>query len=58
MCAYFCYKVVHCGIFAWCIVGFEQKQARSITDYGLDGVVNEFMFTWEMRGKKIIEESQ
>ena len=22
MCAHFCYKVVHCGIFFWCIVGF------------------------------------
>ena len=22
MCAHFCYKMVHCGIFVWCIVGF------------------------------------
>ena len=22
MCAHFCYKMVHCGIFIWCIVGF------------------------------------
>ena len=21
-CAHFCYKMVHCGIFVWCIVGF------------------------------------
>ena len=21
-CAHFCYKMLHCGIFAWCIVGF------------------------------------
>ena len=21
-CTHFCYKVVHCGIFVWCIVGF------------------------------------
>ena len=23
-CAHFCYKMVHCGIFVWCIVGFER----------------------------------
>ena len=22
MCAHFCYQMVHCGIFVWCIVGF------------------------------------
>ena len=22
MCAHFCYKMVHCGIFVWCILGF------------------------------------
>ena len=22
MCAHFCYKMLHCGIFVWCIVGF------------------------------------
>ena len=22
MCAHFCYKIVHCGIFVWCTVGF------------------------------------
>ena len=22
MCAHFCYEMVHCGIFVWCIVGF------------------------------------
>ena len=22
LCAHFCYKMVHCGIYAWCIVGF------------------------------------
>ena len=22
MCAHFCYKMVHCGIFVWCIMGF------------------------------------
>ena len=28
MCAHFCYKIVHCGIFAWCIVSlFRQTQA-------------------------------
>ena len=24
MCAHFCYKMVHCGIFVWCIVGFAR----------------------------------
>ena len=24
-CAYFCYKMVHCGIWDWCIVGFVQE---------------------------------
>ena len=22
MCAHFCYRMVHCGIFVWCIMGF------------------------------------
>ena len=30
MCAHFCYKVVHCGIFVWCIVGFVQQVYWSI----------------------------
>ena len=25
MCAYFCYKVMYCGIFVWCIVGFARR---------------------------------
>ena len=25
MCAHFCYKMVHCGIWDWCIVGLVQK---------------------------------
>ena len=24
-CAHFCYKVVHCGMYDWCIVGFVQQ---------------------------------
>ena len=30
MCAHFCYKTVHCGIFVWCIVGFVRCLFRGI----------------------------
>ena len=25
ICAHFCYKMLHCGIWDWCIVGFAQR---------------------------------
>ena len=31
---------------------FKQKQVQFIADYGLDGVVNEFVFTWDMWSKE------
>ena len=29
-CAHFCYKMVHCGIWDWCIVGFMQQEEPRI----------------------------
>ena len=33
ICAHFCYKTVHCGIFVWCIVGF----VRWVCSFGGQG---------------------
>ena len=32
MCAHFCYKMVHCEMFIWCIVGFVQWVYSNIND--------------------------
>ena len=36
-CAHFCYKMVHCGIFDWCIVGFVRWVYYAVGIFSLAG---------------------